>query len=294
MSYRALAIEVMIASPGDVPEERNIIKSILLGWNEANGRSNKLLLQPVMWETNSSPDLAGRPQQIINDRLLKHCDLLVGVFWTRLGTPTGKHASGTVEEIKTHLNNGRPAMVYFSSRPVIPGSYKEEQYNELLEFKSWCMGQGLVGEFENTAEFSEKFRSDLSNILRDNPYLQGIAAVEVTETESSDEGLRTIQLSPLALKLLNNAAQGNGHIMVLKAMNGTSFSAGNTDFPHDGSRRSIAELEAAVQSLADFGLIQDLGYKGEIFEVTHEGFESIERNKELFEKIENRLDGAPL
>jgi hypothetical protein len=27
-------------------------------------------------------------------------DILMGVFWTRLGTPTGKAPSGTVEEIE--------------------------------------------------------------------------------------------------------------------------------------------------------------------------------------------------
>ena len=43
---------------------------------------------PVGWETHSSPDLGAPAQEQINERILEHCDLLIAVFWTRLGTPT--------------------------------------------------------------------------------------------------------------------------------------------------------------------------------------------------------------
>jgi hypothetical protein len=32
--------------------------------------------------------MGDEPQKIINKRILKDADLLVGIFWTRLGTPT--------------------------------------------------------------------------------------------------------------------------------------------------------------------------------------------------------------
>ncbi len=277
MSYRANVFEVMIASPGDVPEERNIIQSTLLNWNSEHSRANGLVLQPVMWETHAAPDLAGRAQELINKRTLNFCDLLVGVFWTRLGTPTGEHESGTVEEIKNHVAAGRPAMVYFSSRPVIPGSFSNEQYNSVIEFQSWCQDNGLVGKFDNTDEFSKNFSRDLSRILRDNPYLADLATV-VEEEKIKEAGLETVRLSAIAGKMLLAAANGNGIITLLRALNGTHFSAGGQKFEHDGSRKQIAELEDAVVKLADFGLVRDRGFKGEIFEVTHEGFQAIERN----------------
>jgi hypothetical protein len=73
---------------------------------------------PVGWEMHSAPDLAGRPQELINDRVLKDCDLLGGIFWTRLGTPTGESASGTVEEIKEHLAAGKASydLLFVSTR----------------------------------------------------------------------------------------------------------------------------------------------------------------------------------
>jgi hypothetical protein len=91
----------MIASPGDVAEERDVIRTVIHDWNDVNASISRLMLAAVGWETHSSPELGARPQELINSRLLKDCDLLVGVFWTRLGTPTGKSPSGTVEELRS-------------------------------------------------------------------------------------------------------------------------------------------------------------------------------------------------
>ena len=118
MSYQSTVIPVMIASPGDVLEERNVARDIIHEWNYIHSPSTNTVLIPVGWETHSPPDLGGRPQQLINDRVLKDCDLLVGIFWTRLGTPTGESASGTAEEIEKHIAAGKPAMVYFSAKPA--------------------------------------------------------------------------------------------------------------------------------------------------------------------------------
>lgn len=40
------------------------------------------------------------------------------MFWTKLGTSTGVAASGTVEKVDEFVAAGKPALLYFSSRPV--------------------------------------------------------------------------------------------------------------------------------------------------------------------------------
>ncbi|MCL1628273.1 DUF4062 domain-containing protein [Roseibaca sp. V10] len=99
MPYNASVFSVMIASPSDVAKERMLIRETIHEWNDINAKAAKSVFLPVGWETHSAPDLGGRPQDIINKNVLKHCDFLIGVFWTRLGTPTGEFESGTVEEI---------------------------------------------------------------------------------------------------------------------------------------------------------------------------------------------------
>ena len=132
----------MIASPGDVAEERDVIRTVIHDWNDVNASISRLMLAAVGWETHSSPELGARPQELINSRLLKDCDLLVGVFWTRLGTPTGKSPSGTVEEIEEHVAAGKPAMIYFSSRPVAPESIDADQYAQVKAIKEKWKSQG--------------------------------------------------------------------------------------------------------------------------------------------------------
>jgi hypothetical protein len=100
--------------------------------------SRRIVLLPVGWETHSAPILGDRPQEIINSQILRDSDLLIAVFWTRIGTPTGKAVSGTVEEIDKHIHDGKPALIYFSSTPVRPESVDEEQYKMLKEFKEEC------------------------------------------------------------------------------------------------------------------------------------------------------------
>ena len=99
MVYKANVLQVMIASPGDVTEERNAAREEIIGWNYIGSYEKKLVILPVGWETHSSPELGDRPQAIINKQVLDDCDILIGIFWTRLGTPTDLAASGTVEEI---------------------------------------------------------------------------------------------------------------------------------------------------------------------------------------------------
>ncbi len=115
MAFGATAYEVMIASPGDVEKERQVVRAAVHEWNAVHSRDRAVVLLPVGWETHATPEMGDRPQAIINKQLLRDCDLLIAVFWTRLGTPTGVASSGTVEEIEEHLAADKPAMIYFSN-----------------------------------------------------------------------------------------------------------------------------------------------------------------------------------
>jgi hypothetical protein len=87
---------VFIASPGDVPEERKIVRDVCRQLNDDRlVRSYDAAFRPVGWE--EAFPAAGRPQEIIN-RLVVECDILICLFHKRFGTPSGKETSGTLEE----------------------------------------------------------------------------------------------------------------------------------------------------------------------------------------------------
>jgi hypothetical protein len=278
MAYKAIAIEVMIASPGDVTTEREIVRGLLSEWNHIHSRAQKAVLLPSGWDTHSAPDLGGRAQQMINDRILAHADLLVGIFWTRIGTPTGDAKSGTVEEIQEHHAAGKPVMLYFSQTPVVPGSYDEAQFAEVQAFKDWARAQGLIAVFDNATDFTGKFRRELQINLRDNPYLQDLLGQADTGTEAVPAGTQRITLKEEAVALLRaGATANNGMIMTLRTMDGYHVQAGNESLFDGQNPREEAKWRAAVNQLEDYGLTQDVNGKGEIFRLTDQGYEAAEK-----------------
>jgi len=55
MPYNARVFQILIASPGDVEQEREVVTEIIHEWNNLNAREKSLVLLPLRWETHSSP-----------------------------------------------------------------------------------------------------------------------------------------------------------------------------------------------------------------------------------------------
>lgn len=161
MPFEAKVFKILIASPSDVGEERNMIPEIINDWNAINAVKLKFLLMPIKWETNSAPNLNNRPQSIINEQIVNDCDLLVGVFWTRIGTNTGISISGTVEEIEQFVKSKKPVMLYFSQSPIDPDKIEIEQFTILKNFKEKMRVQGLTETYNNIFDFRQKFSRQL-------------------------------------------------------------------------------------------------------------------------------------
>jgi hypothetical protein len=284
VAYDAKVIEIIIASPSDVPEERSIVRAVIAEWNALNASERSLVLLPIGWETHSSPELGGRPQQIINDRLLKRADLLVGIFWTRIGSPTGKAVSGSIEEIQEHHKERKPIMLYFSNAPVRPDSVDQSQYAQLTSFKEWARREGLIETFESSTDFRLKFLRQLSLILRDNPYLKALSKKPLTTPTGigAAPGFlparpQGVGLSGEARQLLTTAATDQqGIIIFLRTLSGALIQAGETPFGDPQNQRSVAKWEAAVRELERAGLVRDTDGAGKYFRVTDAGYSAVE------------------
>jgi hypothetical protein len=80
MAYDAKVLEVMIVSPSDVVHEREIVRDVVAEWNAIHSRKDALVMLPLGRDTHSSPELGGRPRSLINERILDHADVLVGIL----------------------------------------------------------------------------------------------------------------------------------------------------------------------------------------------------------------------
>jgi hypothetical protein len=275
MSYAANVIKVMIASPGDVGPERQSVREVIHEWNAMHAEDKKLVLMPISWESHASPKMGASAQNIINAQVLKDCDLLVAVFWTRLGSPTGESPSGTVDEINKHIEAGKPAMIYFSKAPVHPDSIDSEQYHALVSFRSKCEKEGLIEKYDSISEFRDKLMRQLTfTIHRDFT-----AENPVAESELKMLPAQSVMppLSDEARQLLDDASKDTeGGILVLRVNEGMVVSTNGKQLVDTGNPRSEAKWEGAIEELVGLGLLVDRGNEGEVFKLTSRGFDLAE------------------
>lgn len=180
MPQKGIIYRILIASPSDVIQERKAIPEVIHRWNAINSLNTGIIIEPVLWETHATPEMGDRPQAIINKQLVQNCDILIGAFWTRLGTNTGVAESGTVEEIQEFIRAGKPVLLYFSSIPVVPESVEPDQYRRLLEFKQKCKKDGLFFEYESIGDLREKLNHHITSNINKLHNTQGKAAIEST------------------------------------------------------------------------------------------------------------------
>ncbi|MFC1713080.1 hypothetical protein ACFL6S_05400 [Candidatus Poribacteria bacterium] len=166
MPHQALVYTILIASPSDVAEERRVIPEVIQAWNAVNFIDRRVALLPVLWETHSTPEMGDRPQAIINRQLVETSNILIGVFWTRLGTPTGQAESGTVEEIEEFMKAGKPVLLYFSSVPLPPDNIDLEQYSKVQALKEKYKKEGVIATYESVDQLRGLLRRHLSDTIR--------------------------------------------------------------------------------------------------------------------------------
>lgn len=153
MKFAANVLNVMIASPSDLPDERDAVEAALHGWSVRYGRDREVILLPWRWETSAVPELGGGPQQIINRQGVDDSEIVIALFGSRMGSPTAEALSGTAEEIQRAVDRGIPVHCYFSTAPL-PNDVDVEQLNALRAFKSQLEEQGLLGDFGSVSELN--------------------------------------------------------------------------------------------------------------------------------------------
>jgi hypothetical protein len=183
---QAEILRVVVASPGDVQAERNTLPQIIEELNRGIAAERGVMLVVSRWETDAYPGFHAEGPQGLIDPILKieDCDIFIGIFWKRFGTPVSEARSGTEHEFrrahKAWKKEGKPQiMFYFSQRPFRPQSADEvEQLARVLEFQRGFPKEGLWWRYRNKAEFEKLVRNHLTNFIRSR---------EADEDESNDQ-----------------------------------------------------------------------------------------------------------
>jgi len=154
---------VFLACPGDLMAERSRFTRLLETVNNLRAHSLGFHLHPVGWE-RVIPSF-GRPQSLINVEL-HTADLVVVMFWNRIGSPSSAKSdkTATVEEFEEALGaferTGRPLVwVYFRK----PSSEPDAQLQGVLNFRRELESgkQIFFREYDSIADWEEMFREHL-------------------------------------------------------------------------------------------------------------------------------------
>jgi hypothetical protein len=167
-------LRIVVASPGDVQMERNALPEVISEINRGVAADRDLRLELSRWETDTYPGFHAYGPQGGIDPILKieNCDLLIGIFWRRFGTPTIDAGSGTEHEFRlayqTWQRKGRPQiMVYFNQKAYSPKSKEEtDQWGRVLEFRSNFPKEGLWWPYTGSAELVSLVRNHLTQYVR--------------------------------------------------------------------------------------------------------------------------------
>lgn len=198
-------IRLFVASSGDVRAEREVMKRIV---NQLDHRYDQwgLDIQLVAYEDDVIPDYGMDAQEVVNRNVrFDLIDIFIGIIWRRIGTPTKRAMSGTVEEVNIAMSmkqqTGRPwyIMFFLCDRPFQPSNNDEAyQYEEAKKFRKWIEQRVLAKAYKTSEEFYELASNSLSMAI-DN-FLRGQARQPMMPV-IQPMPLMVQQISPMAFRL---------------------------------------------------------------------------------------------
>lgn len=185
--FTAQVYRIMIGCPGDVEDEVQVAQQVITRWTSLHAEQNGIVLLPVHWTTNSYPEQGAHPQAILNGQLVDKSDMLIGIFGSKIGSPTDKAKSGTIEEIEEHIKAGKPVMLFFR-RFNDTSRTTSKDLAELEAFKGGMKSRGLYKEYNIAADFEKTITDALElfladHWLKDAPKAQREKTIEFSNTE---------------------------------------------------------------------------------------------------------------
>ncbi len=171
----AKILRIVVVSPNDVQQECDVLDNVVTEVNRGVAADRGIRLEMARWETDAYPDFHPERAEGLIDPVLRitDCDLLIGIFWKRLGTPTSNAESGAEREIhiayEAWKRSGAPQiMIYFNERSAAPKSSVEaDQWAHVLRFKESFPKEGLWWAFRGHTQFEKLIRNHLAQFVCD-------------------------------------------------------------------------------------------------------------------------------
>jgi hypothetical protein len=167
MPERVLLFRVFVGAPSDVDEAHDVIRGQIEQWNRDHGPLSQARVEFTNWNTHSHPAAGGRPQALLNRQIVDHCDIMVGIFNAKFGSPTGVAASGTEEEIRRSIKRGKKVMVYFADVPAPRRNKQRNEFERIEKFKRKLGKNAIYHTYTDMTIFEQAFRRHLAGVMNE-------------------------------------------------------------------------------------------------------------------------------
>jgi hypothetical protein len=171
---REKRVRIFLGSPGDVPNERKLVRKVMHELNEVVGREKNVFFD--LYESGHAyPTYGSDGQEAINQQLgdMRNYNIVLILMWNRIGSRTLRDISGTVEEfhraVAARKRRKKPDIWLFfrTGAPSSKVKIDPTQQKEVAKFKQQIRGKGLFREFQGSAQFEETLRKSLQRWLSD-------------------------------------------------------------------------------------------------------------------------------
>lgn len=162
-------IKILISCPGDVNNELNSIKLIIDEINKSIGKQSSFAIHTLNWKSDTYTQIGDDAQEVINNQVEDEYDILLGIIWKKIGTPTKRDRSGTIEEINRALDLSKELLLYFNiSAPDNLSMIDTSELEKVNAFKRELSDKGvLYKEYDSIRNFESLFRVNLINLISD-------------------------------------------------------------------------------------------------------------------------------
>lgn len=247
MGRQATILQVFVASPSDLLEERIALASVIGELNQTIADRIGAYLELIKWETHAVPGIGTDPQAVINEAIGKDYDIFIGILSTRFGSQTPRAGSGTEEEFerayarfKENPNQIR-IMFYFKDPEVRASELDLDQYALVRGFQKSLSEKGLYSTFSTTDEFTSLVRMHLNRQLQD--WGDGKWGSQKLEQATMENVLEKVEVTPQVTQSEGDEAD-IGFLDLIEMVN---ENLGNANLCLNRMSNAITELGEKVQ-----------------------------------------------
>jgi hypothetical protein len=164
-------LKIFLASPSDVAKERDYVVEVINEINRTIAPSKGVMLQVIRSEENVFPGYNPEGGQAVLNAQIANMEkyaLFVGIMWNRVGTPTPRADSGTIEEFERAVealeSKGQPQIWFYFrlSSASLNTKGEWEQWGKVLDFKNRIQPRALIRDYKNSSNFRDHFRNHIT------------------------------------------------------------------------------------------------------------------------------------